>query len=55
MSLHYVGHLDAIYKNPARKDLRWQHSIDDDVLTDSIRECEFANWLNKQVVTPNKH
>jgi len=47
---NFVERLEIIYKNPTRKDLRWQHNIDYDVLTDSIRECEFVNWLNKQVI-----
>ncbi|MCC6145526.1 MAG: hypothetical protein IT368_17095 [Candidatus Hydrogenedentes bacterium] len=47
----YVEKLDALFADPARKDLRWQLKIDDDVLDDNIRECEFKNWL-KHVVIP---
>ncbi len=35
---------------PHRKDLRWQLSIDDDVLSDEIRQCEFKNWIDKLVL-----
>jgi len=45
-----VDHMEALAKEPGRKDLRWQLAIDDDVLSDSIRQCEFVNWLNKLVL-----
>ena len=47
---HYVEQLEKIAADPSRKDLRWQYGIDDDLLSDSIRECEFINWLNKLVI-----
>lgn len=40
----YVTKLDALVKDPHRKDLRWQLRIDEDILDDAIRECEFRNW-----------
>lgn len=48
--VHYVEQLETIAANPSRKDLRWQYAIDDDLLRDSIRQCEFVNWLNKIVI-----
>lgn len=45
-----VERMEALYKEPDRKDLRWQLAIDDDLLSDSIRQCEFVNWLNKLVL-----
>jgi len=45
-----VERMEALAKEPDRKDLRWQLAIDDDVLSDSIRQCEFINWLNKLVL-----
>jgi len=45
-----VERMEALYKEPDRKDLRWQLAIDDDVLSDSIRQCEFVNWLNNLVL-----
>jgi len=45
-----VKRMEALAKEPERKDLRWQLAIDDDVLSDSIRQCEFVNWLNKLVI-----
>ncbi len=42
-----VNRMEALAVEPQRKDLRWQLAIDDDVLDDAIRQCEFVNWLNK--------
>ncbi len=47
----YANKLDALYEDPTRKDLRWQLKIDDDLIEDDIRECEFVNWI-KHVITP---
>lgn len=45
----YAGRMSALAAEPQRKDLRWQMKIDDDVLDDGIRECEFRNWI-RQVI-----
>ena len=45
----YVDRLEALHADPSRKDLRWQLGIDDDILSDRIRQCEFINWLRHQV------
>ena len=45
-----VDRMEALAREPNRKDLRWQLAIDDDVLCDSIRQCEFVNWLNRLVL-----
>ncbi len=45
-----VDRMEALALEPGRKDLRWQLAIDDDVLTDSVRQCEFKNWIEKQVL-----
>jgi GMP synthase (glutamine-hydrolysing) len=45
-----VRRMEALAAEPERKDLRWQLAIDDDVLDDSMRQCEFVNWLNKLVI-----
>lgn len=45
-----VEKMEALAKEPERKDLRWQLAIDDDVLIDSIRQCEFVNWIQKLVL-----
>ena len=47
---NFVSDLKTIYKDPARKDLRWKYGIDEDVLSDDIRELEFANWIKYQVL-----
>jgi GMP synthase (glutamine-hydrolysing) len=46
----YVEKLEALFQDPSRKDLRWQLDIDDDVLTDQVRQVEFRNWINKLVL-----
>ncbi len=46
----YVAKLETLHSNPTRKDLRWQLDIDDDVLSDGIRQAEFRNWINKLVL-----
>lgn len=46
----YIDQLELLAAGPDRKDLRWQLAIDDDLLSDSIRQCEFVNWLNKLVI-----
>ncbi len=48
--MNLVEHMEALAREPDRKDLRWQLAIDDDVLSDEIRQCEFVNWLNKLVL-----
>ena len=48
--INFVENLETIHNDPSRKDLRWQFAIDDDLLEDSIRQCEFVNWLNKVVM-----
>jgi GMP synthase (glutamine-hydrolysing) len=47
--VQYVDRLEALAADPERKDLRWQLGIDDDILRDDIRQCEFINWLRDQV------
>ncbi|MFA7692720.1 MAG: type 1 glutamine amidotransferase [Candidatus Hydrogenedentes bacterium] len=45
----YADNLEAIYKDPAIKYLCWQLKIDEHVIDDDIRECEFINWLKYAV------
>ncbi len=45
-----VERMELLAGEPSRKDLRWQLAIDDDVLDDSIRQCEFVNWIDKLVL-----
>ncbi len=49
----YVNQMKLLHAQPQRKDLRWQLAIDDDLLSDQIKHCEFVNWLN-WVVLPRK-
>ena len=45
-----VDRMEALAEDPGRKDLRWQLSIDDDVLCEEIRQREFVNWITKLVL-----
>ncbi len=49
--VQYVEKLETLFSNPDTKSLRWQLDIDDDILSDQIRQCEFANWI-KNLVLP---
>jgi len=49
----YVDNLETLNSDPARKDLRWQLDIDDDVLVAADRQLEFRNWIH-HVVLPNR-
>lgn len=51
--MDFAEDLETIYKDPSRKDLRWKLAIDQDLLSDDIRELEFANWI-KMVVANSK-
>ncbi len=48
--LLYVAQLEAIFSNPGRLDLRWKYAIDEDLIEDKIRQCEFINWLKNQII-----
>jgi GMP synthase (glutamine-hydrolysing) len=50
----YVDKLEALHQNPSRKDLRWELDIDDDVLSDQVRQVEFRNWINKIVLPQSR-
>lgn len=52
--LRMVLQMEQLFEDPSRKDLRWQLGIDEDVLDDGIRQCEFVNWLNKLVLRNTK-
>ena len=52
--VRYVGCMEALAAEPHRKDIRWQLGIDDDLLSDAIRQCEFVNWLNKIVIPTSR-
>ncbi len=47
--LTYVNLLKELFAQPDRKDLRWQLAVDDDVLNEEVKRCEFRNWIDKQV------
>jgi GMP synthase (glutamine-hydrolysing) len=48
--VQYVEKLETLHQNPNQKNLRWQLDIDDDVLSDRVRQVEFRNWIRKVVL-----
>ncbi|MEN8187731.1 MAG: type 1 glutamine amidotransferase [Bacteroidota bacterium] len=51
--IEYSEQLEAISQNPSRKDLRWKLAIDDDLVSDDIRELEFTNWIKHIILKDN--
>lgn len=45
----YASNLEAVFNDPTIKHLRWQLKIDEDIIDDDMRECEFVNWLKYAV------
>ncbi|HEV8339289.1 MAG TPA: type 1 glutamine amidotransferase [bacterium] len=45
-----VGRMDALVRDPLRKDLQWDLAVEDDILEDDLRQSEFRNWLRKAVL-----
>ncbi len=41
----FVKDLDALHKDPTRKDIAWQLGIDQDVMDENIRTLEIRNWV----------
>lgn len=48
--IEFAEQLKEIARDPSRKDLRWKLAIDNDLLSDEIRELEFVNWLRVMVL-----
>ena len=46
----HIQRFKALSKAPDTKYLRWQLAVDDDVLNEAIRQCEFKNWINNLVL-----
>lgn len=47
-----VDRLEALARDPGRKDLRWALAIDDDLLDERLRSRELRNWLDTFVRHP---
>lgn len=48
--MNHVERMEALHREPDRKDLRWQLAVDDDIIDPGIRQCEVKNWLQRLVV-----
>ncbi|OQB32921.1 MAG: GMP synthase (glutamine-hydrolyzing) [Candidatus Hydrogenedentes bacterium ADurb.Bin179] len=47
----YASNLETVYYTPETKNIRWQLKIDEDIIKDDMRECEFVNWLKYAVLS----
>jgi GMP synthase (glutamine-hydrolysing) len=45
-----VERMEALHREPTRKDLRWQLGIDDDLLDTKVRQREVKNWIEQLVI-----
>lgn len=52
--IEYADQLETIFQDPTRKDLRWKLAIDDDLISDDIRELEFHNWIKYMIIAKTK-
>jgi GMP synthase (glutamine-hydrolysing) len=51
-ALDYVAKLEALHQDPSRKDLAWLLGVDEDVMSEDVRQAEVRNWI-EQLVLPN--
>eukprot|EP00470_Lotharella_oceanica_P002956 CAMPEP_0170172022 /NCGR_PEP_ID=MMETSP0040_2-20121228/5242_1 /TAXON_ID=641309 /ORGANISM="Lotharella oceanica, Strain CCMP622" /LENGTH=265 /DNA_ID=CAMNT_0010412441 /DNA_START=171 /DNA_END=969 /DNA_ORIENTATION=+ len=51
----YVETLEALHREPDRKDLRWMVGVDDDVMNERVRCAEVRNWLESQALPYGLH
>ena len=49
---NYVEKLEALHREPERKDLRWQLDVGNEIISNELRQVEFRNWLD-QLVLPS--
>jgi len=47
--MKHVGQMEALAKNPGRRDLRSQLDIGDDILDPDVRQLEVAHWVRDAV------
>ncbi len=48
--MRYVENFEAVHNDPTLKHIRWQLKIDDSIVEDDQRECEFVNWIKYAVL-----
>jgi GMP synthase (glutamine-hydrolysing) len=51
---HRVARMEALVRDPGRKDLRWDLDLGEDILDDNLRQLELRNWLDTLVVPSAK-
>ena len=47
----YVDDMTDLSQDPERKDLRWKYGIDDDLISNDIKQAEVRNWLKLLLTT----
>ena len=50
----FIDQLEALHRDPSRKDIAWWLGIDRDVIDPKIRRAEVGNWIDR-LVRPNMH
>jgi GMP synthase (glutamine-hydrolysing) len=50
----FISRWELLHREPDRKDLQWQLGIDDHILSEKIRQQEFANWIRNLVLPHSK-
>ncbi len=48
----FIDRLEALHRDPSRKDIAWLLGIDQDVIDPAIRRTEVGNWIDR-LVRPN--
>ena len=46
----YASALEDLHHDPARRDIAWRFGLGDEILDESRRVCEIANWINHLVL-----
>ena len=47
---NFVDDLEALHKNPERKDIAWRLGISPDITQPEVRQAEVRNWINELVI-----
>jgi GMP synthase (glutamine-hydrolysing) len=49
-ALSHIDDLEALHKDPSRKDIAWRLGVDADVMNEDVRQCEVRNWVDRLVL-----
>ena len=51
----FVDQLEALHQDPSRKDIAWLLGIDQDVMSEDVRQAEVRNWIEQLVLPHIRH